>query len=662
MELLPPSLLKTQKLLVGNLLKNCCISVSLFIAVVCVFSGGLTGGFILDDYAVLPILFQDIDYAGFWGAIFEGKSGPLGRSVSLFTFALQRSDWPVPYNFKLVNVAIHALNAILIYILTLNILRHSKLIRVNNDAIYFSVVISLLWACTPIQVSSVLYIVQRMTTLSSTFVLLALNIYVFFRGSIESNADNFRLKMGQMSILFSFFALLAVFSKESGFLLTFYILCLELLLPSVESRTIKRWVNCWRVIFILTPILLFISYIVFKMHTSYLHGYAISRNFDLAERIMTESRIILSYLKQIIAPQSSKLGVFHDDILVSKGLFAPFSTFFSIIVILVSALVAIVFRKRKVVISFAILWFLSGHIMESTVIPLELYFEHRNYIALYGVFFGTLFMVFFITEKYRKLKFAIYAFIVLFVFSHVFLTFTQAKIWGSELDFAFQQAEYHPNSIRARSLMVEIMAKYAEIDPDLQERAYEEAKKIQNDFPERISTSLFDIEFACSYGKKYPLLGVDVIIKRINGGLYEPAVIKMMHDLSVDISHGGCKSEEVTKEYLIQILKALIASPNFVPKKSSLQRYLALIYTYQLEYKLAINTMLGIVNKSFEDYMQLSRLLATDQRYEEALSQLGMLKKLFSFDLRIKIKRDEYERLLAVINQDLEQELKGDKN
>ena len=47
---------------------------------------------------------------------------------------------------------------------------------------------------------------------------------------------------------------------------------------------------------------------------------------------------------------------------------------------------AIVYRANPVLkpVAFGIAFFLGGHLLESTVLPLELYYEHRNYLPSFG--------------------------------------------------------------------------------------------------------------------------------------------------------------------------------------------------------------------------------------------------------------------------------------
>lgn len=83
---------------------------------------GLDSPFLFDDVPNLNALqhlhgLNPTD-EGFREFVSSGQAGPLGRPVSLITFALQAADWPEhPAAFKAVNLALHLLNGALLYAL-----------------------------------------------------------------------------------------------------------------------------------------------------------------------------------------------------------------------------------------------------------------------------------------------------------------------------------------------------------------------------------------------------------------------------------------------------------------------------------------------------------------------------------------------------------------
>src|SRR3989344_2713032 len=85
--------------------------------------------------------------------------------------------------YKLTNIVIHAVNGLLLFwmmslvFLRLTQLRPSAQLRTGinrNTYLVLASIVAVLWVMHPIQLTSVLYLVQRMTALSGLFTLLAL--------------------------------------------------------------------------------------------------------------------------------------------------------------------------------------------------------------------------------------------------------------------------------------------------------------------------------------------------------------------------------------------------------------------------------------------------------------------------------------------------------
>ena len=109
------------------------------------------------------------------------------------------------------------------------------------------------------------------------------------------------------------------------------------------------------------------------------------RSFTLFERLLTEGRVLWFYLGLIVFPQLEHLGLYHDDIAISTGLFTPWTTLPALVGLAWLAFLSWWTRTRAPLVSFGIAWFLIGHAMESTVLPLEIAHEHRNYLPLLGI-------------------------------------------------------------------------------------------------------------------------------------------------------------------------------------------------------------------------------------------------------------------------------------
>jgi protein O-mannosyl-transferase len=114
-------------------------------------------------------------------------------------------------------------------------------------------------------------------------------------------------------------------------------------------------------------------------------GYA-SRPFTLGERLLTEGRVLFLYLAGAFFPlPGSGVRVLYDDLALSTALLAPWTTAAALGAWAALVAAAVRYAGRAPWFSFAVGWYLVGHALESTVIPLEIAFSHRNYLPLLGV-------------------------------------------------------------------------------------------------------------------------------------------------------------------------------------------------------------------------------------------------------------------------------------
>ena len=154
--------------------------VGLSVLTLLVYYPGLHGPFLLDDYINL----QDIgknggldSFENWWQFVTSGESGPLGRPLSLASFTLNTLEWPAaPFPFKATNLVLHIINGFLVFFLTTKIL-YLLGYTDSRKKILLSVAVTAYWLIMPVQTTSVLYVVQRMTILSATFTLMGLFFY-----------------------------------------------------------------------------------------------------------------------------------------------------------------------------------------------------------------------------------------------------------------------------------------------------------------------------------------------------------------------------------------------------------------------------------------------------------------------------------------------------
>ncbi|HEX6592872.1 MAG TPA: hypothetical protein VF050_12825, partial [Moraxellaceae bacterium] len=181
--------------------------------------------------------------------------------------------------------------------------------------------------------------------------------------------------------------------------------------------------------------------VVFKFDKAHLW-----RDFSLTERLLTEARAVCSYARNTFLPENAVMGVFHDDYVISTGLFQPWTTAPALLAIAGLLLAGILLARSSLwMVALGILLFLSGHLIESTVIPLELYFEHRNYLPAVGLLLAASHLL--LASPLSRNSLAILYFLYLSVL--VLCTHQRSQTWGDNDTLLMTSAMNHPRSVRA---------------------------------------------------------------------------------------------------------------------------------------------------------------------------------------------------------------------
>jgi len=423
-----------------------------------IFYPGLSGPFIFDDQANILsnpyISIHQLDWSTLYLSAASGSAGPLGRPIPMVTFALNyffSGGFDHTFGFKLTNLLIHIINGFLVFLvfkflICLQQKRDNKPGPGNLDRHhigYVALVLAVFWTIHPIQTNAILYIVQRMTTLSALFVLLGLTSYLMVRtrDNLNNTAKNILL------FAIPVFLVLGILSKENAILILPFILLIESFYfrDSRAFKFLKQW-NPWS-----TFVLLGAGIGVLIVLVSYsLHGYGV-RDFNLLQRLMTEARILVFYVSLIFVPLLYKFGLFHDDIAVSTSLLLPATTLYSLLLLASITVVAIIYRKKYPYLLFGWLWFLVAHSLESSFIPLELAHEHRNYIALVGPLLACTGLI---DGAIRHLSRAAYLLIFALLFSSLAtITYLRSTDWSSYQNLIVTESSYHPDSPRAQAAL-----------------------------------------------------------------------------------------------------------------------------------------------------------------------------------------------------------------
>lgn len=416
------------------------------VATMAILWPAVTGPFVFDDFPNLQNLRQlgDTPDAASLRRYVAAFSGNPGRPLSGLSFAIEDSAWPSdPLPYKRNNILLHLLAGVLVFVLVRQLARLHAGISARAEAV--ALVVMTLWLLHPMHLSALMLVVQRMTLLSSIFMLAGLAAYVACVGRTGGHpAGRVVMAGGSLAV----FGTLALGCKENGVLIFAFATALNL---SLLRPAVARLPGAWRQILLwgaAAPILLLAALAAWRL-PEIAASYGV-RDFTLTERLLTQPRVLLDYLQQILLPRPGGQGLFHDDYLVSHSLLDPPWTLIAVMVVAGLTAAAIVLRARAPIFSFAVLWFLAGHLIESTVIPLELYFDHRNYLAMLGPLLALVALVLRAQPRYRTMAWAALAVWLALATAQTALG---ARIWGDRDTLAAVWLEENPDSVRAIQFM-----------------------------------------------------------------------------------------------------------------------------------------------------------------------------------------------------------------
>ena len=425
------------------------LSCALVAGVLAVYLPGLEGPFLLDDaFSIVanPSLYvSELSWSALLIAAGSGESGPSGRPLAYLSFAINAwlAGGMEPAAFKATNVVIHALNAMLVFRLFLILLRMSG---VQNGLVAAALGASI-WALHPLQLTSVLYAVQRMTSLSALFVLLGLWLFLVARGRLERQPT---LGFAGMCAGLAAGVVLGVGAKENAALMLLYVAVIEVTLlkrDDLSPRTRAALIVFYGVVTVL-PIAGVLGLLI--IDPALVLGSYQGHDYGAWERLLTQARVLFYYLQLVVLPRTSELALMHDDFALSRGWFEPVNT-----VVAVGAWVVIVMAvlriPRSTLVPFAALWFLAGHAMESSIIGLELAFEHRNYLPLFGVCLCAGVAI----GRAPKRLCCTVAVLVLGMFAAI--TALRAHVWSSEGALTAAWVRHHPSSPGAVGLRAQYL-------------------------------------------------------------------------------------------------------------------------------------------------------------------------------------------------------------
>ena len=582
---------------------------------------GAQGPAMLDDRSNVGVVanLQDSTHTAS-DYVFGNRSGPLGRPVSMLSFVLEQLylDGGTAGS-KRINILLHLVNgALVMYLLSL-LLAHAGVPAPR----WFAVLFGSAWLLSPLYVSTVLYVVQRMAMLSTLFMLLACIVYVHWRRVLLRGASG----IVGFALLCACIAL-AVLSKENGILIVPVLVLLEVLwFRGCHSRDRDGNPALYRAAVTLLWLGAVAAVVWFVLRFDRIQaGYA-RRDFTLTERLLTQARVLWDYIGQLLWPDPSRMGLFHDDFPLSTSLFEPGSTFYAVsawLLLVPLALLLLRWRSGALVVC-ALSIFLVGHAVESSVFALELYFEHRNYFPGIGLFLAIAAALGCLGARWPQLTAPVLAWSAVYVLLLAVQTGSQVQIWSSAPLLRLNYVNQHPLSFRANEEMAIHLAGVGALEQAL---AYSQrAGKLSN--TERTGDrQIRDLALYCLANRPVP----DALLQQL--GTVEPrrpfAVVSTFQGFAKILQRGACPAFDriAFAERMAQLFLAegtrTTASPNFYAVlagiENDLQRYdRAFAYTEKF-LELAPHNVQGLLMQ-----LHFATALGRQVQAQSAIRQLRLL-------------------------------------
>jgi tetratricopeptide (TPR) repeat protein len=619
-------------------LKSPLISILFIFTVSFIYSNTLNVPFVFDDISTIKenqdmhmtdFGFNEIKKAAF------GKHSPQNRPVGNITFALNYYFHQNSVKgYHIINIIIHILNGILLFLfinITLCVLKADNKSPIPESisysyAAFFS---GLIWLVNPVHTQSVTYIVQRLNSLAAMFFMMSFLFYVKGRISQRQSSSSTKseknakgnLQKGKSSKLkaqsrtialksgsnlnYLWFAgsalswILALGCKQTAATLPFFVILYEwYFFQDLSHEWLKRNLKYFLGISILFFIVAFLYLGVNPLdRIQSITDYA-NKEFTFSERVMTQFRVVIYYLSLLFYPHPSRLRLDYNFPL-SHSLINPVTTLISLCAIIGLIVLAFYLAKKDRLISFCIFWFFGNLIIESTVIPLAIIYEHRTYLPSMFVCLLVVILAF----RYIRQKWVVVGLMCAVILVFSILTYQRNMVWKDAVSLWSDNVKKSPNKARPRKNLADALFKQGNLEKSIFH--FREALKMD---PEDEKTHLL-------LGKALNGLGsIDEAIRHYSEALrikpdYPEALVQLGNALE---SQGN--NDEAIRHYH----EALRIKPDYVGALNNLG--VAMMRRGRPEEAVHFFSKVVRINPEFaEAYNNIGYILAQQGRTDEAI-------------------------------------------
>ena len=320
--------------------------------------------------------------------------------------------------YMLVNILLHVISTFLVFLLSKKMFASfavSKPGGLKMEPGIFAIFVALLFLVHPLQTQSVTYIIQRMNTLASMFVLVAV---LFYWNARILQVEKRRIGLSMFLLFLAVVTgLLGLFSKQNAVIFPGAFFLIEVLFIRTGSPRIK---NVYLSVIGGLIVLAILFLIIVGM---------IPEETDLISRkdyFLTQSRVLIRYMSLMIFPWGQNLD--YDFVLSSSIL--DYKVILSALGLLVCLLCGFFALKKNRLVSFAIFWFFLALSIESSLIPIrDVINEHRCYLAVWSY---SILLVVFVDYLFRNrsVKY-VYIVLSLCILIYAGLTINRNRVWDT---------------------------------------------------------------------------------------------------------------------------------------------------------------------------------------------------------------------------------------
>ena len=440
--------------LLGFTLKASLTALTIFL-VFLIYSSNLDGPFLFDDGSNIKnnsaIRLTRLSWSGLKDA---ATNSPLSnRPLAYISFALNyyfHSYRTVGYHT--VNISIHMFTGLFLFLFLKTTLDLPLMRSRYGNRRWLPYIATLIWLVHPLQTQSVAYIVQRMNSMAAMFYILSMLSYV--RARLEQGPA-IKWSLAAVCLISG---LMALGTKQIAATLPVFILLYEwYFFQDLNVKWLKRRL----------PVLFGLAILCLGVSLIYLDGHLLekilsryeTRNFTLLQRVLTEFRVVILYLSLLLYPHPNRLNLDYDFPL-SHSLIEPVTTLLALTAIVGLLGWSVRLAKKDRLISFCILWFFGNLVIESSIIGLEIVFEHRTYLPSMMI----ILMAATLVDRYLRSTFLKVAIICAITLVFSAWTYERNAIWSSAVALWSDTVKKSPQKVRPHNNLGNALKRQGKIE------------------------------------------------------------------------------------------------------------------------------------------------------------------------------------------------------